>query len=82
MSSSELSQLCEEALSDQKYVYLWHRGVPRDVYPYEIRDGKLWCWCSMHPDREVEGMWLENINAAQVSGNTIGLIFPYASDFE
>lgn len=82
MKSEELSKICQESLSDERYVFLWHRGVGRDVYPYEIKGGKLWCWCSLHPDRGVEGMWVENISAAQPSGNSIGLSFPYPSDFE
>lgn len=82
MQAGELSTICEKALAEEKYVYLTHRGVGRDVFPYRIRDGKLYCWCSLHTDREVEGMWLENIGYAQVSSNDIGLSFPYPSDFE
>lgn len=82
MGTAELSSICEKALADQKYVFLWHRGIGRDVYPYEIKGGRLWCWCSLHTDREVEGMLLGNIAAAQVSQNSIGMSFPYPSDFE
>lgn len=82
MVASELSKICVEALASERYVYLFHRGVGRDVFPYRIRDGKLYCWCSLHTDREVESMYLDNIGMAQVSANRIGLVFPYSSEFE
>ncbi len=81
MDSSELAKICREALADDKYVYLYHRGVARDVYPFSIREGRLYCFCSLHPDREVESMWLSNINTAVVSGRTIGYTFGYESEF-
>lgn len=81
MDARELVRVCEKALSEDRYVYLWHRGIGRDVYPYEIRGGRLYCYCSLHPDREVEGIYVSNISTAEVSSNEIGLVFPYASDF-
>lgn len=82
MQAGELATICEKALAAGKYVFLTHKGIGRDVYPYEIKGGRLWCWCSLHTDREVEGMWVENIGYAQVSSNNIGLSFPFPSDFE
>jgi hypothetical protein len=81
MDSSELARVCTKAMDENKYVYVVHNGVGRDTYPYEIKNGRLYCYCSLHPDREVEGMYISNISNASVSDNTIGLNFPYPSDF-
>lgn len=82
MDAISLRAICESALLQNKYVRLVHRGVARDVYPFSIREGYLFCWCSIHDDREVERMNLYNITEAAVSGNEVGYSFPYASDFE
>lgn len=82
MDAISLRAICEAALGAGKYVRLVHRGVARDVYPFSIRQGYLFCWCSIHDDREVERMNLYNISEAAVSSNDIGYSFPYASDFE
>jgi hypothetical protein len=81
MTADNLSEICRAALSKERYVKLVHRGVERDVYPYRIRDGRLYCYCTIHPDRDVESMWLTNISSAWVSENELGMIFNFDSDF-
>lgn len=81
MQAAELAKVCRDALADDKYVSLTHRGIARDVYPFEIKGERLYCWCSIHPDREVESMWLNNIFGAAVSNRTVGYSFGYPSDF-
>lgn len=81
MDILELQKVCVKAMDEDRYVYLIHNGGGRNVYPYTIRDGRLYCYCSLHPDREVEGMYISNISSASVSDDTIGLSFPYPSDF-
>ena len=81
MDARELAEVCVKALSEDRYVYLSHRGTLRDVYPYEIVEGRLYCWCSLHSDRTVEGMYLANIDAAAVSNREIGMLFPFESEF-
>ena len=81
MEEAALRGVCIRSLEQERFVYLSHRGIARDVYPYSIREGRLYCYCSLHPEREVESMWLSNIEDAVVSRNEIGLIFPYESDF-
>lgn len=81
MTAQDLSVICDAAIDAGCYVYLSHRGVWRDVYPFSIRDGRLWVWCSLHPDVEVEGMYLTNIGDANVSEREIGYTFPYDTVF-
>lgn len=81
MDSKTLSEVCDDAIDQNKYVSLVHRYIKRDVYPYEIKGGKLYCWCSIHPDAEVEGMYLTNITKADVSDKEIGFLFPYRTEF-
>lgn len=81
MEAKRLAEVCLKALKEDKYVKLTHRGIARDVYPFTIKEGRLYCWCSLHPDREVEGMWISNIFSADVSKNEIGYNFGYPSDF-
>lgn len=82
MEADALGQICYDSLAAGRYVYLVHRGIGRDVYPFGIRGERLYCWCSIHPDREVEGMYLDNISAAVRSENEVGMLFPRSSDFE
>jgi hypothetical protein len=82
MDAGALSRVCESALERNRYVYLVHRGIGRDVYPFSIRGGYLYVWCSLHGDREVERMNLENIYTASISGNEIGYVFRFESEFD
>lgn len=81
MDMSSLAAICRLALSRNRYVYLEHRGVGRDVYPYKIRDGKLYCFCMLHPDRDVESLYLTNIGSARMSSASINMYFAYDSEF-
>lgn len=67
MDLSSLQFVCNQAIDENRYVSLSHNGVIRDVYPYEIAKGCLYCWCSLHPWREVEAMKIDNIWGAKVS---------------
>lgn len=81
MTEESLERVCREAMSGGKYVLLNHRGVWRDVYPFGIRGDSLYCWCSLHGDRQVERMKLRNIYDARVSGHDVGYVFSVPSDF-
>lgn len=81
MLARDLVKVCDEAVDGGRYVSLVHRGIRRDVYPFRIRDERLYCWCSLHPDTEVEGMYLSNISSAEVSDKSVGFLFGYDTDF-
>ena len=81
MTADALTEICRASLKDERYVVVVHRGISRDVYPYRIRDGKLYCYCTLHPEREVESMYLYNISSAYTSGNELDMIFNFDSDF-
>jgi hypothetical protein len=82
MDAYELTDICDKAMKDGKYVYLFHFGVPRDVYPYEIARGRLYCYCTLHPERDVESLVLENITNASVSQNSCeDEYFPFYTTF-
>ena len=66
-NQSDIEDICREALKAGKFVNLTHRGVARNVYPYTIRDGRLFIWCSLHPDREVESIYTFNISEISIS---------------
>ena len=82
MTANALAEVCRAALAKGRYVTLTHRGVSRDVYPFSIRDYKLYCYCTIHPERDVESMYLSNIGVAYMSQNEVGLLFAYPSEFE
>lgn len=81
MRADVIDRICREALSGGYYVFLTHKGVGRDVYPFGIRGEYFFCWCSLHPDRSVEKMRLDNIYDVRVSGHVVEFEFGVRSDF-
>jgi hypothetical protein len=71
-SQSDIEDTCRAALKAGKFVNLTHRGVARSIYPYKIKEGRLYMWCSLHPDRDVESIYLFNIG--EISISTISLV--------
>lgn len=66
-----LIEAAGQAKSLGVYLSVAHNGIVRDVYPYEVRDGKLWCWCSLHPWRGVESMYLYRIGQYAVTDTKV-----------
>lgn len=50
-----------------------HNGVVRDVYPYEMYDGLLFVWCSLHPWRSVEKWRVTDVSDWSVSSRSADL---------
>jgi hypothetical protein len=80
-SQSDIEDVCRAALKAGKFVYLTHRGVARNVYPYKIKEGRLFMWCSLHPDREVESIYLFNIGEISISTTLLVDYGFWPSDF-
>jgi hypothetical protein len=72
---------CEEAASEGMYLFVAHNGRFRNVIPYKVTPGYFFCYCTLHPERDVEKWALVDTSDASVSEDKVYMLPPWDGDF-
>ena len=81
MDAGLLRVECSKAAKEGKYLYVAHNGRFRNVIPYKVTSEHFFCYCTLHPERDVEKWVLRDTDDAQVSDDEIVFYPPYQGDF-